>query len=117
MLLILKSLKWGSEVGVICFRKAFKNDECFLFHVKSSFRSQDIKIFDLAFVVMYKKVNFKIYNVADWEIITLHILPNISISIDNVTITFGLSMECNIFLEKLYAKYDGEVEPRLFNKN
>ena len=55
--------------------KPFKNDEnCFLFHLKSSFCSQDISIFALTFWSCRKRldekgvVSFKIYDVIDWTI-------------------------------------------------
>ena len=51
----------------------FKNDEkSFLFHVKSSFRSQDILVFFFTFWSRSKqldkkdKVNFKFYDVTAW---------------------------------------------------
>ena len=53
--------------------KPFKNDEkCFLFHLKSSFRSQDILIFVLSFWSCRKaawedKPNFEIYDVTTWS--------------------------------------------------
>ena len=51
--------------------KLFKNDEkCFLFHLKSSFRSQDIYIFVLTFWSCEKaakdKLNFKMCDVTTW---------------------------------------------------
>ena len=52
---------------------SFKSDEkCFSFHVKRSFRSQDILIFVPIFLVKQQKrldknVNFKDYNFTDWE--------------------------------------------------
>ena len=53
--------------------KHFKNDEnCFLFYLKSSFCSQDIQIFVLAFLGhvdkkgLKDKVNIKIYEVKTW---------------------------------------------------
>ena len=53
----------------------FKNDEkCFLFHVKNSFLSQDIWIFNLTFLVILEKrlvkkakIDFRIYDVTTWE--------------------------------------------------
>ena len=53
------------------------------------------------------------------HIITRHILPNISRSKGNQTIKFGQLIEYNlrnIFLEKLYTKYDGEASPGPFYK-
>ena len=54
------------------------------------------------------KFNFKIYDVTDWkQIITIHILPNISRNKGNQTIKFGqlkLYKERNIFLQKSCRK-------------
>ena len=53
--------------------KSFKNDKkCFLFHLKSSFRSQDIWVFALTFWSCIEKtwlktlINFKFYDVTAW---------------------------------------------------
>ena len=46
------------------------------------------------------------------QTIAVHILPNISRSKDNETITFGQVIEYNmrkVFLEKSYTKYGGET--------
>ena len=65
------------------------------------------------------KVNFNIYNVTNWEIIAIPILPNISRSKDNHTIRLGRLIECKtriIFLEKSYAKCGGKTSPRPFTE-
>ena len=57
---------------------------------------------------------------AGQQIITVHILPNISRSEGNHVIKFGQLIEYNMrtsFLEKSYTKYDGEASPRHFYKN
>ena len=54
--------------------KPFKNNEkCFLFHIKSSFRSQDILCFCTDFLSLVAKrldwkdkINFEIYDVTAW---------------------------------------------------
>ena len=49
----------------------------------------------------------------------MHILPDISRSKGNHTMKFGQLKECdmeNIFLEKSYTKYDGEISPRDFSE-
>ena len=54
------------------------------------------------------------------QIITIHILPNISKSKENQTMKFGQLIENemrNIFLEKSYAKCGGEASNRCFIKN
>ena len=64
-------------------------------------------------------VNFNIYDITDWTINTIHILPSISRSKGNQTIKFGQLVEynmINIFLEKSYTKFGGEVGPRAFCK-
>ena len=77
--------------------KALKSEEkVFIFHLKSSFCSQDIYIFVLTILVILKKrldkkdkVNFKIFNITTWLTITIHILCNISQSKGIPTIKFG----------------------------
>ena len=65
-------------------------------------------------------VNFKLFDVtASLANYRIHILPNISRSKGNQTLKFGQLVECNmwnIFLEKLYTKYDGEASPNLFSE-
>ena len=57
------------------------------------------------------------------QAIVIRILPNISRSKGNQTMKFGKVIECkmrNIFLEKSYAKCDGETrspDPFLKNEN
>ena len=54
-----------------------------------------------------------------WQTIVIHILPNISRSKGNQTMTFGQLIECNmknIFLEKSYTKYGEETSPRHFSE-
>ena len=49
------------------------------------------------------------------EILTTHILPNISRSKGNQIMKFSQLIECNIvnnFLEKSYTKCGGETNPR-----
>ena len=51
------------------------------------------------------------------QLITIHILPNISRSKGNQTIKFGQLLEYsmrNIFLRKSYTKCGGEASPRPF---
>ena len=66
------------------------------------------------------KVIFKLYNVTNWEqIITIHILPNISRSRGNQGMKFCQLIEHNIrniFFEKSYTKCSGESRPRPFLK-
>ena len=53
------------------------------------------------------------------ETITTHVLPNISRSKDNQAMKFGKLIEYNmrnIFLEKSYAKCNGETSARSFSK-
>ena len=52
------------------------------------------------------------------QTVAIHIFPNISRSKGNQTVKFGQLIECNmrnIFLEKTYAKCDGETSPRPFS--
>ena len=104
--------------------KPFQNDKnCFLFHLKSSFCSQDIWIFVVTFWSRSKtawledKVNFNIYNVTAW--LTNTILPNISRSKGNQTMKFGQLIYYdmrNIFLKISYSKYGAETSPRPFSE-
>ena len=53
------------------------------------------------------------------QIITIHILSNISRSKGNQTMKLGQLIKCkmrNIFLEKSYTKSGGEASPRPFYK-
>ena len=50
------------------------------------------------------------------QIITIHILPNISRYKGNQTMTFDHLIEYNMRLEKSYTKCDEEASPRSFNK-
>ena len=107
------ALKLGSYFSKMFFYllqwKPIKSDEKFiLFHVKSFFRSWNIYIFALTFWLNKKrldkkaKVNLKNMTSQTWQrIITIQILPNISRSDGNQTMTFGLLIEYSmIFFEK-----------------
>ena len=53
------------------------------------------------------------------QVITIHILPNISRSKGNQTMKLGQLIEYsmkNIFHKKSYPKRDGETRPRPFSK-
>ena len=109
--------------------KPFKSyEKCFLFHLKSSFRSQDIfNFFYLNFSGLFHhiknrldykdKANFKIHDVTTRlaKICNRHILPNISRSKDNQAMKFGRLIEynkINIFLQNLYRKWSRETSSR-----
>ena len=50
-----------------------------------------------------------------WQTIAIDILPNISRSNDNQAMKFGQLIEyneINIFLQKLYRKWDRETSPK-----
>ena len=111
MLLLCYLLDW----------KPFKIDEkCFLFHLKSSFRSQGISIFVMTFWLCRK--NSLIRNMRltskfmasqhEIQILAIHILPNISQSKGNQARKFGQLIEYtkrNIFLQKLWGKWGKET--------
>ena len=65
------------------------------------------------------KVNFKVYDIPDWQTIIIHILPNISKSKDNQPMKFGQLIECNlrnIFLQN-HAENEAErLVPDFFLK-
>ena len=84
--------------------KPFKNDEkWFLFHLKSSLRSQDISIFVLSFWQCRKNyLIIKIGLISKFmtsqpgkKAITIHILPNISQSTGNQIMKLGQLIEYN----------------------
>ena len=68
----------------------------------------------------YCTLNFKFYDVQTGkQIITRHMLPNISRSKGNQAIKSGRLIEYNMrnnFLENLYTKCGGETSPRPFSK-
>ena len=104
--------------------KPFQNHEkYFSFHLKSSFRSQDIWIFVLAFwscrrndLIRKKSSMSKLLtSQPGWQTITVHILPNISRSKGNQTLKFGQLIEYNnrnIFLQKSCRKWGRETSSR-----
>ena len=54
-----------------------------------------------------------------YQTILIHTLPNISRIKGNQKIKFGQVIECNmrnIFLDKIYTKFDGETSPRPFSE-
>ena len=78
--------------------KTFKNGEkCFLFHLKSSFRSQDIYVFVMTFWSCMKKGLIRKIRLTSkfmtsqpaQQTITIHILSNISWSKGNQTMKLG----------------------------
>ena len=91
-------------------------DKAFYFMLKALFVPEIFRFLYWNFGYVEKRfdkkvvVNFKIYDVThtDKQMITIHILPNISRSKGNQTIKFGQLIEynmINIFLEKSYAKW------------
>ena len=61
------------------------------------------------------KVDFKFYDITAWLTIVIHILPNISRSKDNQTMTSGQLIEYNmknLFLFFFFRKCGGETSPR-----
>ena len=102
--------------------KPFENEEkCFLFHVKSSFRSQDIYVFVMAFWScrkngLIRKIRLTSKFMAsqpDLQTISIQILPNVSPSKGNQNIKFGQLIEYNkgnIFLQKFCGKWGRETK-------
>ena len=101
--------------------KSYKNDEkCFLFHLKSFFRSQDIKPFVKTFWSCRKECLIRKIRLTSklmtsqpgLETVTIHIFPNTSQSEGNQTMKYGQLIEYNkrnIFLQKLCGKWDRET--------
>ena len=101
--------------------KRFRDHEkCFLFHLQSSFRSQDISFFVMTFWSCRKKDLIRKIRLTSkcmtsqpgWQTITIHILPNISRSKGNQTMKLTELIkynERNIFLQKLCRKWGRET--------
>ena len=119
------------EIFYLLQWKPFKNDEkCFLFHLKSSFCFQDISSFVLTFWLFRKNGLIRKIRLVPkfmtsqpgYQTLTIHILPYISESKGNQTMTFGQLIEYNkrnIFLQKSCRKWDRHTSSRLlfFLKN
>ena len=97
--------------------KPFKNDEkCFVFHLESSFHSQDIQIFVLTFwssrkngLIRKIKLILKfMMSQSSQKTIKIHILPIISRCKGNQAMTFGQVMEDN--KRNVFFKYHAENE-------
>ena len=127
---ISKSIKYfkGAKSETIFGNwKPFKNyEKRFLFHLKNSFRSQDIWVF-ANFLIMYKNGlirNIRLFlefmtSQPGYQTVAMYILPNISRSKGNQTMKFGQLTECNlrnIFVEKSYTKYAAETIARPLSK-
>ena len=94
------------KILFICFNESPLKmiKKCVLFHLKSSFRSQDI----LTFV-------FTFWSYRGNGLFTIHLLPNISRSKDNEILKFGQEIEYNnrnIFLRKSCRKLGRETSFR-----
>ena len=96
-------------------KNAFYDEKCFLFHLKNSFHSQDIKVFGATF--WSRRENGLISGIRltsrfmasqpGLQIIAIHISLTISQSKGNQTIKFGQLIKYdkrNIFLQKLSRK-------------
>ena len=104
------------EFVLFAFRKPFKNDEkCFLFHLKSSLRSQDIYVFVTTFWSCRKNCLIRKIRLTSkfmtsrpgLQTIAIHRLCNISQSKGNQTMKFGQLIEYNrknIFPQKVCRK-------------
>ena len=76
------------------------NEKCFLFHLKSSYASQDIQIFVMTYWSCKKRLIIKVRLISTFirwqpgkQRTEIHILFNISRSKVNQTIKFGQSIE------------------------
>ena len=104
--------------------KPFKNDDkCFLFQLKSLFRSQDILVFVTTFWSCRKNGLIRKIRLTSkfmtsqpgLQTIAIHILSNISQSKGNQTMKFDQLIEYNkrnIFLQKLCRKWGKETSSR-----
>ena len=102
--------------------------KCFLFHLESSFHSQDFLDFFLDFLVMQKNdlirkiklISKFIKSQLGKQSIAVNILPNISAHKGNRTIKFGQLIEYNIeifFFEQSYTKKVEKLLPDSFLEN
>ena len=89
-------------------RKPFKSDQkCFLFHLESSFCSQDVSIFVMTFwsgrksglIRKIRLISKFMTSQPGQQTITIHKSPNISQSKGNRTMEFGRVIEYKIELE------------------
>ena len=116
--------KSSKKLSYLLYWKSFENDEkCFLFHLKSSFCSQDIYVFVTTFWSCRKNGLIRKIRLTSkfmtsqpgLQTIAIHILPNISQSKGNQTMKFGQLIEYNkrnIFLQKLCRKWGKETSSR-----
>ena len=125
--IVVPVIKVGSskKIYVVCLIwKPYKNDEnCFLFHLKSSFRSQDIYDFVTTFwrcgknglIRKIRSTSKFMMSQPGLQTIAMEILPNISQSKGNQTVKFDRLIEYNkrnIFLQKLCRKWGKEASCR-----
>ena len=112
------------KLSYLLYRKSFENDEkCFLFHLKSSFCSQDIYVFVTTFwscrknglIKKIRLISKFMMSQPGLQAIAIHILPDISQSEGNQIMKFGQLIEYNkrnIFLQKLCRKWGRETSSR-----
>ena len=125
---LIWTLTFQKELHYLLDWMPFKNDEkCFLFHLKSSFRSQDILVFGTTFWSCRKNCLIrKIRSTSKFmtsqpglQAIAIQVLPNTLQSIDNQTTKFDqliVHNKKNIFLQKWCLKWGRETSSRpLFN--
>ena len=101
--------KW--QAVILCYLLSF------LFHLKSSFHSQDIYVFVMTF--WSRLISKSMTSQPGQQTIAIHILPNISRSKGNQTMKFGQLIEYNMrntFAKKSYTKCAGETIPRPWSK-
>ena len=109
---------------IVLFKSSFNMlKNCFLFHLKSSFCSQDILVFVTTFwsckknglIRKVKKASEFMTSQSGLQTIAVHILSNISQGKDNQTMKFGQLIEYskrNIFLQNLCRKWSRDTSPR-----
>ena len=116
-ILSLKIGLWPSKIK-LCYLsdwKPFKNDEkCFLFHLKSSFRSKDKRLFGhVGKTAWLERLTSKFMtSQAGLQTIAIHILPNISQSKGNQTMKVCQLIDYNKrnnFLQKLCGKWSRDT--------
>ena len=113
----------SKKIAYLLDSEPFKNDgKWFLFHLKSSFCSEDIKVFVTTFghglIGFIRKTMLTskfMMSQPGLQTISIHIIPNVSQRKYNQAMKFGQLIEYNkrnIFLQKLYGKWGWETSPR-----
>ena len=112
----------SKKLCYLLYWKPFKDDEiCFLFHLKSSFRSQHfvMTFWSCRKNSLIRKIRLTskfMTSQPGWQAVAIHIFPNISRSKGNQMMKLGQLKEYikwNVFLQKLCRKWGRKTSSRL----